>query len=283
MSGRFAKTPEALLYSGVSAVALQLWAVLDRHANRRREAWPSHERLAELMGCSVSTVQRAQRELVRVGCLGVKTRNTGHGRQSSLYRLLDPPSRLVTGDRSGTTSPPVKSAEPTGQERPGPPITSDRQNESQENESQGNENTHTARESEDDLNDLQEEAVFEGEVVNGEVVDEPAELLALFNELAGTRHRPAGRPRTLIQARMREHPDLALADHQGLVRLVFEHPWWDGPPGPGVVWEQEQFEKAMTRLRGGYARKLSRSEQVERHSDRLRQWARQRAAKEAGS
>lgn len=68
---RFSTVPEWLIYSEVSAQAVRLWAVLDRHADKTGRAVPGQGRLGKLMHASVRTIGRATEELEKVGAVTV--------------------------------------------------------------------------------------------------------------------------------------------------------------------------------------------------------------------
>jgi DNA-binding transcriptional MocR family regulator len=88
-SDYFAIVPEYVLFSGVSPNAVRLFAVLNRYANKRGQAWPSRKTLAELMDVSVATVDRAKDELVELGALNVENRQGPNGDPTSnIYTLL---------------------------------------------------------------------------------------------------------------------------------------------------------------------------------------------------
>lgn len=80
--GPFAMLPEWLLFSGVSGNAVKLFGILHRHAGCA-DITPSRKRLADLMHCSVDTIDRTTKELERVGALSVERRKTGDGDYTS--------------------------------------------------------------------------------------------------------------------------------------------------------------------------------------------------------
>ena len=97
--GRFALVPDGVLECNPNAVVL--WCHLWHFAgNGSHAAWPSLERLVDDTGMSRSTVQRALRDLYRVGAV-TKTNRTG---TSCLYELnwvqggVDNQGGEVTGD-----------------------------------------------------------------------------------------------------------------------------------------------------------------------------------------
>jgi len=68
--GAFSIVPEWVLLRGLSPTALKLYVVLARFADYQTgRAFPSRETLADRMGCSEKTVDRAVRELEREECI----------------------------------------------------------------------------------------------------------------------------------------------------------------------------------------------------------------------
>lgn len=104
---RFGMTPEwVLFHPTLSDRAVRLFGVLDRHVGADDECWPSRARLAEIMGCSVDSIDRAKAELVAVEALTVEERRTDAGdRDTNLYVLQGDPPDLGTElvDGVGTT------------------------------------------------------------------------------------------------------------------------------------------------------------------------------------
>jgi hypothetical protein len=86
--GPFAIVPDWIVRAHVSDRAIRLFAVLARYADRDGRAFPNRATQAGIMCCSVDSVDRAARELVRVGALSIEPRFDAAGdRTSSLYRL----------------------------------------------------------------------------------------------------------------------------------------------------------------------------------------------------
>ncbi len=83
----FAILPEWILNSNISANAVRLYAILNRYANSRGQAFPTRATLAERMSCSTDTVDRAKQELVSIGALTIQRRTSDAG---------DPTSNLYT-------------------------------------------------------------------------------------------------------------------------------------------------------------------------------------------
>lgn len=90
---RFAILPEWVLYHrGLSDRAIRLFCVLDRFADADGACFPSRKTLAERMGTSIKTIDRAMAELGAAGAVTVEVRMR-EGRQTSNRYVLhgDPP------------------------------------------------------------------------------------------------------------------------------------------------------------------------------------------------
>lgn len=88
--GAFAIVPLWLIRRGISSTAVHLFATLAAaYCDRAGKAWPSRQTIAEEMGCSTDTVDRAVKELVSVGALIKERRwHTQHaGQKSNFYSL----------------------------------------------------------------------------------------------------------------------------------------------------------------------------------------------------
>jgi len=87
--GHYAMVPKWVLHSSASDRAIRLLAVLGLYANRTSwEAWPSRRTLARELDASLSSVDRALRELVTLGVVEVVHRRNAEGEPTSnLYRL----------------------------------------------------------------------------------------------------------------------------------------------------------------------------------------------------
>lgn len=54
-----------------------------------------------------------------------------------------------------------------------------------------------------------------------------------------------------IVMRVREHPELALDEHEHLIVAALRDPWWTGPPSPSVIYGNgAQFERCVEQARG---------------------------------
>jgi hypothetical protein len=98
--GPFSIVPEWVLLRDLSATGLKLYVVLARFADwQTGEAFPARETLAERMGCSEKTVDRAVRELEEAECI----RSWSIGRYSSKrYQVFQVDPRGVSEVREGT-------------------------------------------------------------------------------------------------------------------------------------------------------------------------------------
>jgi hypothetical protein len=101
----FTIVPEWVLDAPISDVAVRLYGVLRRYADKAGECIPGRKTLAERLRKSPSTVDRAARELIAIGALEIEPRYDSRGDQTSnLYRLFSVPPYarvnrgVVTGD-----------------------------------------------------------------------------------------------------------------------------------------------------------------------------------------
>lgn len=75
-------------------------------------------------------------------------------------------------------------------------------------------------------------------------------VLGIFNEISG---RKFGSKEALgkIVLRHREHPELDIERHRGIITQQFEHPWWKGDPSPSVIYGNgDVFDRALNGVRG---------------------------------
>ena len=91
-SARFTKIPKVneLVSGGVPVYTLGTLCALSDHANSKNGlCWPSMNRLARILGCSVRTVQRHLHLLKDQGLIEFVERRRNRGRYSSyLYRVV---------------------------------------------------------------------------------------------------------------------------------------------------------------------------------------------------
>lgn len=104
--------PEWVLYAEISANAVRLYGVLQRHADKNDgTCHPTRGRLADLSKFSRATVDRAIQELIDIGALKVQNRRSKSGDwTSNLYQVRSIPMKgvsspvmtpLLTGDDTG--------------------------------------------------------------------------------------------------------------------------------------------------------------------------------------
>jgi hypothetical protein len=85
---RFSILPEWILSKDISHAAIRLFCVLNRWLGENDYVWPSRKTIAERMGCSVNTVDRAIDELEKIGAISVEHRSDSNGAPtSSLFYL----------------------------------------------------------------------------------------------------------------------------------------------------------------------------------------------------
>ena len=104
--GRYGITPEWLLDSGVSDRGIRLFSTIAaKYADRdTATGFPSRKTLASDLGCSTDSIDRALRELEKVGAIVTEHRFEGKEPQTSLYLVVyaRPGSRSVTQRGVGT-------------------------------------------------------------------------------------------------------------------------------------------------------------------------------------
>ena len=106
--GTFAIVPDCLTDSGVSDKAIRLWIVLWQHADRRTgRAWPSHQTIADRIGCSPGHVRRLQKELVDIGAITVVQRwaDDGSQRSNMITMHTTPRAPMSTPPRTDVRTP----------------------------------------------------------------------------------------------------------------------------------------------------------------------------------
>jgi DNA-binding transcriptional ArsR family regulator len=105
---RFTKIPKVneLMSGGVPVYALGTLCALSDHANNKNGlCWPSMNRLAHILGCSVRTVQRHLHLLKDQGLIEFVERRRTRGRYSSyLYRVVHIVRTSGHGRRVGSRS-----------------------------------------------------------------------------------------------------------------------------------------------------------------------------------
>ena len=86
--GPFSIVPEWVTLALISDRAVRLFALLARYADRQGEATPGRRTLAQALGASVDSLDRALRELIGIGAVEIEPRRDTAGDQTSnLYRL----------------------------------------------------------------------------------------------------------------------------------------------------------------------------------------------------
>jgi hypothetical protein len=93
-------------------------------------------------------------------------------------------------------------------------------------------------------------------------------ILAAYNEVAG-QSRASREWLAKVVSRVREHPELTVEEHRGIIERNFAAPWWKGHASPSVIYGNAAlFENAM--LATGKREPRTRAE---RKSDRIRRLA----------
>lgn len=70
-------------------------------------------------------------------------------------------------------------------------------------------------------------------------------MLDVFNEVSGLKMTSKEWVSKII-LRLREHPELEVEDHRGIIVRNFAAPWWNGLPSPSVIYGNSGiFERSM--------------------------------------
>jgi hypothetical protein len=218
-----------------SAMALpplefKVYAVLARHADAEGVCWPKVATLAARAGCSVRSVQRALRALVRRGVLAVESRLRSNGSQrSNLYRLGDSVSPLELEDR----------------------LLPEDQVDSDAGRACAREGVEV-----EPLPGLDVESVpnvkVDGKRVSPGELDLAGQVLDVFNELTGRRVSLASRPNLVrIVERIREWPQFGAAEYRRVIERQLAAPWWPGggPPELRMIFSPDAFGIAVDQAR----------------------------------
>lgn len=121
---KFAVVPEDVLYAEISANAVRLWAILERHSGIDGRCYPGRKRMAELMRVSEDTITRVKAELVKAELLEATERFDQDGRRTSDDLILRGARRKFadTGRRKfADTNSNAVEPEPEERELPLPP------------------------------------------------------------------------------------------------------------------------------------------------------------------
>jgi hypothetical protein len=226
-----------------SAMALpplefKVYAVLTRHADAEGVCWPKVARLAGMAGCSVRSVQRALRALVRRGALAVEVRLRGNGSQrSNLYRLrrrgdsvspLELEDRLLAVDQvvseAGRAGARAREGVEVGELEPLPGL--------------GVESVPKVK--------------VDGKRVSAVELALAGQVLDVFNELTGRRVSLASRPNLVrIVERIREWPQFGAAEYRRVIERQLAAPWWPGggPPELRMIFSPDAFGIAVDQAR----------------------------------
>lgn len=106
----FAVVPEWVVYCG-DPRAVQLYAILARHANHDGVCWPGRRRLAEKAECSTDTVDRAVKLLEKIGAIEVTREKDEHGQWKVNRYKLYTSAPMQRGSRTDAATPSRASAD----------------------------------------------------------------------------------------------------------------------------------------------------------------------------
>lgn len=88
MKEPFSMVPEAVIYDQrLGDKAVRVYACLLRHGDNPSNCFPSHRRIADMIGCSPRSIQRVLNELERAGWIRRIARFRDGGRTSSGFEV----------------------------------------------------------------------------------------------------------------------------------------------------------------------------------------------------
>ncbi len=223
-----------------------LLLALSNHVDKRGVGYPGRATLAEECECRPATVSANFARLEQAGLVERHQRHRANGSRTSDWVVLGPraadrgemrdadpaeyPSHVAAAARGGTETVPGSGGSGTvfggGQVRfSGRPEPSGKRSESPPTPPQGPRLTEA------------------GDLVTA--------AIQKFNDVFGTRYSPTTAGwRKPIAARIKEHPELTLADHERVMRAAGENPYWDPDregkrPSPSNVYGPRAFEIAL--------------------------------------
>lgn len=225
----FTIVPNVVLTSEVLDVyAMTVYTLLLYYARQDDSCWPGQEGLAKKAKCSDRQVREAIRALEAVGL--VRTRRRGRG-MTNVYILLAP--RAARGSGLNTSRPESRSA----LDRNEVPTKKKQLKKTQVP-------TTPAKGEQIGFGGMTAETVPDKlvkTVAKKRVTDEEYAMaeavLATYNAVFQPTRAFAGKAWLQdIIGRIREHPELSLADHRAVMEKMHRNPWWKDSPTPGVVY-----------------------------------------------
>lgn len=206
------------------STALGIYLTLTEHANRNggaaaRGGFKAYRtEIAQDAGVSTDTLDRYVRDLEEVGVLAVERHQEGRVSLPNTWALHDPPGRT---DAAGVAAPMRPNARA---------FLLSEKNEPQERTPVVPSNRP---------------AEVNGRAVTDEEYGLAAQVLAAFNEQFGSRYTQKVWIEKIIR-RIREQPELGLADHAAVIQTAARNPWWSGPASPSIVYGNPgQFERSV--------------------------------------
>jgi hypothetical protein len=86
----------------------------------------------------------------------------------------------------------------------------------------------------------------DGKLVTDDELEVSQSVLAEWNQQAEQRLQSREWLAKIVM-RIREHPELGVAEHAHIIRVSLAHPWWRSTPSPSVIYGNgAQFERQLT-------------------------------------
>jgi hypothetical protein len=211
----------------------------------------SRKRICGQAGVSDKPVDRALRELERIGLLRVERGETTGSRPGSIsfYTLLEPDETcgLAPHVEPEKGAEKVRTSSGEGPHVDGKGAEPVRTPPSKEKKNSKEVKKHSGGKSRPRVN---------RKAVTDDEYDLATEIVAAFNAAAGSGVTVDANLVPIV-GRIREKSDLTAEDHRGIIAAVFAVPWWSGAAGPQVIYgNAAQFERSIETWRAAPAARL---------------------------
>lgn len=223
----FAIVPDWVLRGVQSDKALRLYTELSLRCDyENRECKIGRKKLAELLNCSVDTIDRLKKELETADALTIKKETNA----KNVYIV----HRLPVAAR---VRPPLAAADAAPLAAPSAAHVQTHDPETLSLLAADDESKRLPRDW--NLKEVDGIPVTRGEATIA------MEVMRLFNEVAETSFRSPEYYRGIVM-RIREHPEMTTSDHMDVIRRVFRRPWWTGSTSPNLIYGNSRaFETSL--------------------------------------
>lgn len=219
----------------ISDRAVRIYATISGMRDFATDEAPVRRRdLADRLGVSVDSIDRAKTELITHGALAVQAQlrsDGGQGENAYIVHRIPPENR---GIPAAPVQTPPSAAHAEG------PLRTGAAPKNQRKPSQSSSSSKSARARVGRAPDM-----IARKKVTGDEEHFALAVLAIFNEVSGKTFGSQQAVGKLV-LRHREHPELTLEDHRRIIVGQFERPWWKGDPSVNVIYGNgDIFDNAL--------------------------------------